>query len=50
METIDYTSAMLWYVSWPIAIWISYKFIRLNIEHLEENIEKKDHQTDKEKS
>lgn len=41
METINYTAAMLWYASWPVAIYISYKFILLNIEHLEENIEKK---------
>jgi len=39
METVDYTSALLWYAAWPVAIFISYKFIRLNIEHLEEFIE-----------
>lgn len=42
METLDYTSALLWYASWPIVIFISYKFVMLNIEHLEENLEKKD--------
>lgn len=42
METINYTSALLWYASWPVMIYISYRFIRLNIEHLEENIEPKD--------
>ncbi len=42
METIDYTSAILWYASWPVVIFISYKFVRMNIEHLEENIEPKD--------
>lgn len=41
METIDYTSALLWYASWPVVIYISYKFVLLNIEHLEENIENK---------
>lgn len=42
METIDYTSAILWYASWPVVIFISYKFVRMNIEHFEENIEPKD--------
>jgi hypothetical protein len=42
METVNYTSALLWYTSWPIMIYITYKFIRLNIEHFEENIEPKD--------
>lgn len=42
METVDYTSALLWYASWPVMIYIPYRFIRLNIEHLEENIEPKD--------
>ncbi len=42
METIDYTSALLWYASWPIVIFISYKFVMLNIEHLEENLETKE--------
>ena len=41
MEMINYTHAMLWYASWPVAIYISYKFIRLNIEHLENNLEDK---------
>ncbi|MDQ7047007.1 MAG: hypothetical protein Q9M39_05090 [Sulfurovum sp.] len=41
METINYTSALLWYASWPIVIFISYKFVLLNIEHLEDNLEKK---------
>jgi hypothetical protein len=41
MEVINYASAMLWYALWPVIIWISYKFIVTNIEHLEENIETK---------
>ncbi|MEA2047339.1 MAG: hypothetical protein U9O64_02710 [Campylobacterota bacterium] len=41
METLNYTSAILWYASWPVVIFISYKFVMLNIEHLEENLEKK---------
>lgn len=39
MEAINYTSALLWYAAWPVAIFISYKFVRINIEHLEENLE-----------
>jgi hypothetical protein len=42
METIDYTTAILWYATWPLVIYVSYKFIRVNIEHLEENLENKD--------
>lgn len=41
-NVVDYTSALLWYGSWPVVIFISYKFVLLNIEHLEENLEKKD--------
>jgi len=41
-NVVDYTSALLWYASWPVVIFISYKFVLLNIEHLEENLEKKD--------
>ncbi len=40
METIDYGSGILWYMLWPIVIYVSYKFVALNVEHLEENIEK----------
>jgi len=39
METINYTYALLWYASWPVVIYISYKFVVLNIEHLEDNLE-----------
>jgi len=41
MESVDYTSAIIWYAMWPLVIFLSYKFIRLNIEHLEENLEEK---------
>ncbi len=41
METIDYTHAIIWYMVWPLVIFLSYKFIRLNIEHLETNLEDK---------
>ncbi len=42
MEQVDYTSALLWYALWPIVIYVSYRFVRLNIWHLEENLEKKE--------
>jgi hypothetical protein len=44
MENLDYTAALLWYASWPVVIFISYKFVILNIEHLEENLEIKEEQ------
>lgn len=40
-SVVDYTAAILWYSTWPVVIFVSYKFVMLNIEHLEENIEKK---------
>jgi len=39
MEEINYLNGFLWYSLWPITIYVSYKFIRINIEHLENNIE-----------
>lgn len=41
MEEISYINGILWYLVWPLTIYISYKFIRVNIEHLENNLEKK---------
>jgi hypothetical protein len=42
MEQVDYTGALLWYALWPIVIYLGYRFTKLNIEHLEENIEKRE--------
>lgn len=42
MESVDYTSAIIWYSMWPVVIVVAYKFVRINIEHLEENIETKE--------
>lgn len=25
--------ALFWYASWPLVIWLAYKFVRLNIDH-----------------
>ena len=41
MEEISYLSGFMWYTLWPLTIYISYKFVRVNIEHLEENLENK---------
>ncbi len=38
METIDYTSAYIWLASWPILIYVAYKFISINISHFEKNL------------
>ncbi|WP_456393806.1 hypothetical protein [Nitratifractor sp.] len=27
------TTALLWYASWPVLIWASYRFVLLNIRH-----------------
>jgi hypothetical protein len=35
METISYTSGLLWLSLWPIIIYVSYRFIALNIDHFE---------------
>ncbi len=40
METIEYSTALFWYASWPIVIYVTYRFIVTNIEHLEKNIER----------
>ena len=42
METVDYTTALIWYALWPLVIFVAYKFVRMNIEHLEENLENKE--------
>jgi hypothetical protein len=31
---IDYTSSLAWLAAWPVVIYLSYKFVRLNINHL----------------
>ncbi len=35
---ISYIDGSLWYLSWPIVIYIAYKFVYANIEHLENNL------------
>jgi len=38
---VDYTSGIFWFATWPVLIYITYKFIVLNINHFEENIKDK---------
>lgn len=33
---VDYLSGSIWMCTWPILIYVSYKFIVLNINHFEE--------------
>jgi len=41
MEELSYTTGLIWYSLWPLVIYVSYKFVRMNIEHLENNLENK---------
>ena len=41
MEDLSYTTGLIWYSLWPLVIYVSYKFVRMNIEHLENNLENK---------
>ena len=36
---MDYTEAIIWYLSWPVLIYLAYKFVELNIFH-HSNMEK----------
>lgn len=38
MEEISYTAEIIWLLTWPALIFVSYKFIALNINHAEENL------------
>ncbi len=40
MENIDYVSGIIWLCSWPVLIWIAYKFVSINIEHFEKYLSK----------
>ncbi len=30
---MEYTNEILWFASWPLLIWLSYKFVMLNLKH-----------------
>lgn len=38
MEEINYITEMIWLLVWPALIFVSYKFIALNMDHFEEFI------------
>ena len=29
---MDYTESLLWLASWPLLIYVSYRFVRLNVD------------------
>ncbi|WP_256431226.1 hypothetical protein [Sulfurospirillum diekertiae] len=41
MEAINYTSGFLWLCTWPVIIYVSYRFIALNIDHFEAYLKEK---------
>jgi hypothetical protein len=30
---VEYIDAIMWYVSWPVLIYLSYRFVLLNLKH-----------------
>lgn len=30
---MEYIDAIMWYVSWPVLIYLSYRFVLLNLKH-----------------
>lgn len=32
---MEYLSELFWYLSWPVLIYLSYKFVSLNLDHHE---------------
>lgn len=33
---MHYLESILWLLSWPVLIYVSYKFVKLNLKHFEE--------------
>ena len=31
----EYTEALIWFTSWPILIFVAYKFVVLNLKHFD---------------
>ena len=31
---MEYTSTLLWFASWPLVIYVSYRFVRFNIDEI----------------
>lgn len=36
---MEYFGELIWYLSWPVVVFVALKFVQLNIKHLE-NMEK----------
>ena len=32
---MDYTASLLWLAAWPLVIFLSYRFVRLNVDEIE---------------
>ncbi len=30
---MDYTDAIFWYASWPVLIYVAYRFVLINMKH-----------------
>jgi len=30
---MEYLEALIWYASWPVLIWLAYRFVMLNLHH-----------------
>jgi len=33
-EKMDYTGSLIWLASWPMLIYVSYKFVMINIRNM----------------
>jgi hypothetical protein len=31
---MEYTSSLIWFASWPLIIYVSYRFVRLNVDEI----------------
>ncbi|VEG81022.1 Uncharacterised protein [Wolinella succinogenes] len=37
---VNYVHSLLWLISWPVVIYVCYKFILLNMDQTERNLRK----------
>jgi len=37
---MDYTSSLIWLTTWPLIIWLGYRFVKLNITELQRREER----------
>lgn len=38
---MEYTSSLIWFASWPLIIYVSYRFVRLNVDEIARRGEEK---------